>query len=99
MIDKLGARICFFFQAGDGIRVRTVTGVQTCALPILAARMLNPGGKALPRVGMPLPPIVAGAAPPVTPKGAPQNWHYYAPGVARSRPPRPQMFRDRKSVV
>src|SRR5699024_11557232 len=26
----------FFFQAEDGIRVRNVTGVQTCALPILA---------------------------------------------------------------
>src|SRR5207248_4958731 len=26
----------FFFQAEDGIRDRTVTGVQTCALPILA---------------------------------------------------------------
>src|SRR5690606_40719945 len=25
----------FFFQAGDGIRVFHVTGVQTCALPIL----------------------------------------------------------------
>src|SRR5699024_12191709 len=24
----------YFFQADDGIRVRTVTGVQTCALPI-----------------------------------------------------------------
>src|SRR5437868_14659838 len=24
----------FFFQAGDGIRGRNVTGVQTCALPI-----------------------------------------------------------------
>src|SRR5699024_11427678 len=24
----------FFFQAEDGIRVRNVTGVQTCALPI-----------------------------------------------------------------
>src|SRR5437773_10262939 len=28
---------CFFFQAEDGIRDRDVTGVQTCALPILAA--------------------------------------------------------------
>src|SRR5207248_4057726 len=28
---------CFFFQAEDGIRDRTVTGVQTCALPILHA--------------------------------------------------------------
>src|SRR5437867_12274382 len=27
--------IFFFFQAEDGIRYRTVTGVQTCALPIL----------------------------------------------------------------
>src|SRR5439155_16656826 len=28
---------CFFFQAEDGIRDGHVTGVQTCALPILAA--------------------------------------------------------------
>src|SRR2546430_5630745 len=28
----------FFFQAEDGIRVLTVTGVQTCALPILHHR-------------------------------------------------------------
>src|SRR5437867_8149054 len=28
-------QIFFFFQAEDGIRDRTVTGVQTCALPIL----------------------------------------------------------------
>src|SRR5207249_9425506 len=27
----------FFFQAEDGIRDRNVTGVQTCALPILLA--------------------------------------------------------------
>src|SRR5256886_13382472 len=27
-------RWCFFFQAEDGIRDLTVTGVQTCALPI-----------------------------------------------------------------
>src|SRR5207249_8110670 len=26
----------FFFQAEDGIRARNVTGVQTCALPILS---------------------------------------------------------------
>src|SRR2546430_3486066 len=32
-------RVCFFFQAEDGIRDLTVTGVQTCALPIL-----RPGG-------------------------------------------------------
>src|SRR5438309_9577810 len=28
------ALLCFFFQAEDGIRDGTVTGVQTCALPI-----------------------------------------------------------------
>src|SRR5205085_8560992 len=28
------ARLLFFFQAEDGIRYLTVTGVQTCALPI-----------------------------------------------------------------
>ena len=30
-----GGRSVFFFQAEDGIRDRLVTGVQTCALPIL----------------------------------------------------------------
>src|SRR5699024_3311221 len=31
----------FFFQAEDGIRDRNVTGVQTCALPILTAPEVN----------------------------------------------------------
>src|SRR5205085_8191693 len=35
--------IIFFFQAEDGIRDLTVTGVQTCALPILARLYLKPG--------------------------------------------------------
>src|SRR6516164_4427423 len=30
--------LCFFFQAEDGIRDGTVTGVQTCALPISSLR-------------------------------------------------------------
>src|SRR5205823_6826898 len=30
----------FFFQAEDGIRDKLVTGVQTCALPILMSRVL-----------------------------------------------------------
>src|SRR2546430_12135073 len=34
-------RVCFFFfQAEDGIRDLTVTGVQTCALPISNVRVL-----------------------------------------------------------
>src|SRR6266498_4223835 len=31
--------VFFFFQAGDGIRDADVTGVQTCALPILRLRV------------------------------------------------------------
>src|SRR6266568_9524008 len=35
----MGCRACFFFfQAEDGIRDGTVTGVQTCALPISGRR-------------------------------------------------------------
>src|SRR5207249_8546315 len=34
---------CFFFQAEDGIRDRNVTGVQTCALPILEKAFLFGG--------------------------------------------------------
>ena len=33
--------VVFFFQAEDGIRDRLVTGVQTCALPILVALLLR----------------------------------------------------------
>src|SRR5699024_12225090 len=32
---KMYKHLNFFFQAEDGIRDRNVTGVQTCALPIL----------------------------------------------------------------
>src|SRR2546427_2928285 len=39
----------FFFQAEDGIRDLTVTGVQTCALPILA-RLVGNGQAVLTRV-------------------------------------------------
>src|SRR5256886_16649331 len=45
-------RVCFadffFFQAEDGIRDLTVTGVQTCALPISwsTSRSVRPGGSA-----------------------------------------------------
>src|SRR2546427_3116248 len=35
--------IFFFFQAEDGIRDLTVTGVQTCALPILMSAMVTSG--------------------------------------------------------
>src|SRR5271169_1452861 len=35
---QYGPGVIFFFQAEDGIRDATVTGVQTCALPIFATR-------------------------------------------------------------
>src|SRR6266478_7872472 len=38
---EVGGMIFFFFQAEDGIRDLTVTGVQTCALPILLRRPVN----------------------------------------------------------
>src|SRR2546430_12186634 len=34
VLQRVGETVCFFFQAEDGIRDLTVTGVQTCALPI-----------------------------------------------------------------
>src|SRR5699024_2806637 len=34
--SRISSKSFFFFQAEDGIRDRNVTGVQTCALPILA---------------------------------------------------------------
>src|SRR5690606_40086980 len=41
--DCLYGRYYFFFQAEDGIRVFHVTGVQTCALPILSAAFPDGG--------------------------------------------------------
>ena len=35
LVRVTGVKVFFFFQAEDGIRGRDVTGVQTCALPIL----------------------------------------------------------------
>src|SRR5207248_10536517 len=45
----------FFFQAEDGIRDRTVTGVQTCALPICTTRLEVPIPPFQPRHRMPVP--------------------------------------------
>src|SRR5689334_24559850 len=54
----------FFFQAEDGIRDGTVTGVQTCALPIYLSRLAQPAParaagadrRALPAAPVPRPP-------------------------------------------
>src|SRR5438128_10364756 len=42
---------CFFFQAEDGIRAATVTGVQTCALPISGRRECSRSERSIPRAG------------------------------------------------
>src|SRR2546430_9609069 len=41
--------VFFFFQAEDGIRDLTVTGVQTCALPILVFLTIWYGGRQVAR--------------------------------------------------
>src|SRR5256886_8778321 len=82
----------FFFQAEDGIRDLTVTGVQTCALPIsLAPRRLDrrSGGPAR---------MAGRRAPPRGPSRRPTR----RPRPARPRPAGPAALRsarDRKSVV
>ena len=41
-LDLVVSFVFFFFQAEDGIRDRNVTGVQTCALPILLSASVQP---------------------------------------------------------
>src|SRR5256886_3437412 len=52
----------FFFQAEDGIRDLTVTGVQTCALPICTALNLgqHPRRQSLRQAGVDLPGVLVG---------------------------------------
>src|SRR5437879_9942513 len=45
----------FFFQAEDGIRDTSVTGVQTCALPIFVTFFCSGGGIMAIAVGQPAP--------------------------------------------
>src|SRR2546430_10054153 len=51
MADPARAVLLFFFQAEDGIRDLTVTGVQTCALPIWSR--LRDSGRRLWRLDSP----------------------------------------------
>src|SRR5262249_47939510 len=67
-------RNCFFFQAEGGIRCWSVTGVQTCALPISRLRQ-----SPCPAAGSPAPAAarpVAGGSP------APRPWQPAAPHAA-----------------
>src|SRR5436189_3253362 len=49
------AFFCFFFQAEDGIRDTSVTGVQTCALPIYRRRQRRLLARPQRRTGAPQP--------------------------------------------
>src|SRR5437762_6392605 len=66
----------FFFQAEDGIRDTSVTGVQTCALPISSGRTRVAPGVAAPRFAVP-----CGFA-------IPPRLRSHRPPFARLRPPR-----------
>src|SRR5256886_13176330 len=83
----------FFFQAEDGIRDLTVTGVQTCALPISrhAARQRRPDGRC-----DRTPPPLRGVGRAVAGRRAPDR---PAAAAAPLGPLARRSFRDRKSVV
>src|SRR5256886_7310315 len=85
--------VCFFFfQAEDGIRDLTVTGVQTCALPI------TPGPRAAPSRWRRSPAPTCSCRTPARPASRPPASR---PGSApRCRPwPGPRSARERKSGV
>src|SRR3989440_8975488 len=84
-------RLSFFFQAEDGIRDLTVTGVQTCALPISGGlRGIHPGSQTAWAVLAAHEPRAAGA-PQVLTVGASEVAARHSPGpdplhhVQRSR--------------
>src|SRR2546430_9723290 len=74
----------FFFQAEDGIRDLTVTGVQTCALPISERRRDGSGAPGL--ASGPRGPPPAGQSP----AGHRPVWLSPAPAVASGPPRRDQ---------
>src|SRR5205823_12175653 len=57
----LWINLYFLFQAEDGIRDKLVTGVQTCALPILSAIIFSTRGRSAVRCRWPNLRIMAGA--------------------------------------
>src|SRR2546430_10387046 len=76
--------VCFFFQAEDGIRDLTVTGVQTCALPISPCLPYSPIAPRKPVNGMSCPIRMGSCA--RTTAGNASSWvPAAAPTVARPR--------------
>src|SRR2546430_16035157 len=90
----------FFFQAEDGIRDLTVTGVQTCALPISRDHLARGRGRhARPNQHREGPRALradAGAAAPGAGRSYPQPRSRGASGLLRgARPPRGRVVRMR----
>src|SRR5262249_57119478 len=85
--------VVFFFQAEDGIRDWSVTGVQTCALPISTAMSRAPANPRKPRCGV-LPSNTTSNA--RYGRSTAVSWGSVATRRARSRGGSPT---DRKSVV
>src|SRR5207245_7202779 len=93
-VVRVGACVLcfFFFQAEDGIRDATVTGVQTCALPISTTRaavkqQVRAGGIAMDQVQASAARVVALRA----------RWPVWAPSLMDLAATPPTL--DRKSVV
>src|SRR2546425_6344908 len=84
--------VFFFFQAEDGIRDKLVTGVQTCALPILAAGVARGIGVEAVSLGLPLERQRRHRADREPELG---RRHLFAPAESRAQVYAP----DRKSVV
>src|SRR2546427_13044811 len=86
----------FFFQAEDGIRDLTVTGVQTCALPISGGASLGPRGRATAAaIDLALHPPAVGRADPRAPLDDDLRQLPPAGGAAGGRAERAGRERDR----
>src|SRR5437763_17089471 len=57
--DRIIVSFFFFFQAEDGIRDTSVTGVQTCALPISRTRPGTPAAARPSPASRPMPTVLA----------------------------------------
>src|SRR5256885_3568160 len=84
----------FFFQAEDGIRDYKVTGVQTCALPILpTTRTITPATR------RPMASVSSTSAPPTCGSTTRRATRRGASRSKSARTARRRRARDRKSVV
>src|SRR2546430_5849247 len=94
LLTERYVHVFFFFQAEDGIRDLTVTGVQTCALPI-SLRVLMPKSCKSP-APRPAPPLSSTVSP-LAPR--PSKRTSRAATSTKQERPWARASRDRKSVV